>query len=220
MSDESVDLVLAVTQVTTFDEVLEFSGAEATVGVAELEGPQEVGGLLKVGTDSDDLVNKILHADDTVFAEALLDDGVVGEGNALLVDLAVAALVDELLDALEVGVTVGNPGLDDLDHLSGGLGDTDENTIVDLEKTEELEDLAGLGGNLVDTLDADDEDQLLLSRDVEVALLLSDAVEANLLTLGIAVLVHVLLSTLEDDGTLLLVGLGTYVSIAIFETKT
>jgi hypothetical protein len=42
---------------------------------------------------------------------------------------------------------------------------------------------------------------------VEVALLLGNAVEANLLTLGITVLVDVLLSTLEDNGTLLLVGL-------------
>lgn len=207
MSDQSVDLVLTVTQVTTLDEVLEFPGAEATVGVAELEGPQEVGGLLEVGADGDDLVNQILNTDDTVLAEALLNDGVVGKGNALLINLAVAALVDELLDTLEVGVTVGNPGLDDLDHLSGSLGDADEDTIVDLKETEELEDLAGLGGNLVDTLDADDEDQFLLGRDVEVALLLSNALEADLLTLGIAVLIHVLLSTLEDDSSLLLVGL-------------
>ena len=48
-------------------------------------------------------------------------------------------------------------------------------------------------------LDSDDEDQLLLSRDVEAALLLGNAVEADLLTLGIAVLLDVLLSTLEDN---------------------
>lgn len=56
-------------------------------------------------------------------------------------------------------------------------------------------------------LDTDDEDQLLLSRDVEVASLLGDAVEADLLALGIAVLLDVLLSTLEDDLALVLVGL-------------
>lgn len=196
--------------------MLEFSGAEATIGVAELEGPQEVGGLLEVGADGDNLVNEILHADDAVLAEALFNDGVVGQGNALLVDLAVSALVDELLDALEVGVTIRDPGLDNLDHLSGSLGDTDEDTIVDLEKTEELEDLAGLRRNLVDTLDTDDEDQLLLSRDVEVAFLLGNAVEADLLALGITVLIHVLLSTLEDDRTLLLVRLRrAYVNKAV-----
>ena len=107
--------------------------------------------MLEVGADSVDLVDEILHADDAVLAEVLLDDGVVGQGDALLVDLAVAALVDELLDGLQVGVAVGDPGLDDLEHLSGGLGDLDEDAVVDLEETEELEDLAGLGGHLVDT---------------------------------------------------------------------
>jgi hypothetical protein len=200
-------VLFPVAKVTTLNEVLELAGTEAAVGVAELEGPQEVGGLLEVGADGEDLVDEVLHADDAVLAEVLLNDGVVGEGNALAVDLAVAALVDELLDALEVGVAVSNPRLDDLDHLSGGLGDANEDTVVDLEKAEKLKDLARLGGDLVDTLDADDEDQLGLSGDVERAILLGNAGKADLLALGIAVLLDVLLSTLEDDAALLLVGL-------------
>ena len=130
----------------------EFASAEATGRVGELEWPQEVGGLLEVGSNGVDLVDEILHADDAVLAEVGLDDGVVGESNALLVDLSVSALVDELADGLEVGVTVGDPWLDDLEHLESGLGQADENTVVDLEKTEELEDLAGLWCNLVDTV--------------------------------------------------------------------
>lgn len=226
LADESVDVLLTVAKVTTLDEVLELAGVEATVGVGQLEGPQEVGGLLEVGANSVDLVDEILHADNAVLAEVLLNDGVVGQGNALLVDLSVTALVDELLDALQVGVTVGDPGLDDLDHLGDGLSDAHEDTVVDLKETKELEDLAGLGGNLVDTvellvmalsintfefgnipLDTDDEDQLRLSRDVELAALLGDTAQADLLALCIAVLLNVLLSTLEDDATLLLVGL-------------
>lgn len=204
LADEAVDGLLAVAKVTTLDVVLELAGAEATVGAAELEGPQEVGGLLEVGADSVDLVDEILHADDAVLAEVLLNDGVVGEGSALLVDLAVSALVDQLLDRLQVGVTVGDPGLDDLEHLSGGLGDLDEDTVVDLEETEELEDLAGLGGNLVDTLDADNEDQTGLSSDVGRVVRAGSARKTDLLTLRIAVLLDVLLSTLEDDLTLVL----------------
>lgn len=208
--------------------MLELAGTEAAVGVGQLEGPQEVGGLLEVGADGVDLVDEILNTDNAVLAEVLLDNGVVGQGNTLLVDLAVSTLVDELLDALQVGVTVSDPGLDDLDHLGDGLGDTDENTVVDLEQTEQLEDLAGLGGNLVDTvrslsatcghtigsragenipLDTDDEDELGLLRDVELAALLGNASKTDLLTLSIAVLLDVLLGTLEDDTTLLLVGL-------------
>jgi len=207
LPDESVDVLLPVTKVTTFNEVLELASAEATSRVAELEGPQEVGSLLEVGADGDDFVDEVLHADDAVLAEVLLNDGVVGEGDALAVNLAVSTLVDELLDALEVGVTIGNPGLDDLDHLSGSLSDANEDTVVDLEEAEELEDLARLRGDLVDTLDADNEDELGLGGDVEGAVLLGDAGEANFLALGIAVLLDVLLSTLEDDAALLLVGL-------------
>jgi len=200
-------VLLTVAKVTTLNEVLELAGTEATGGVAELEGPEEVGGLLEVGADRVDLVDEILHADDTVLAKALLNDGVVGEGDALLVDLAVSALVDELTDALEVGVAIGDPRLDDLDHLGGSLGDADEDAVVDLEETKELQDLAGLGRNLVDTLDADKEDQLGLGGDVERAILLGSARETDLLTLAIAVLLDVLLGTLEDDAALLLVGL-------------
>lgn len=186
--------------------MLELAGAEATGGVAELERPQEVGGLLEVGADGEDLVDEILHADNAVLAEVVLNDSVVSEGNALLIDLAVTSLVDELLDGLQVGVTVGDPGLNDLEHLSGGLGDLDEDTVVNLKETEKLEDLAGLGGHLVDTLDSDDEDQLGLSRDVGRVLRLGNAVKADLLALCVAVLLDVLLSTLEDDAALVLVG--------------
>jgi hypothetical protein len=136
----------------TFDEMTELPSSETSGWVRELEGPQEVGGLLEVRSNGKDLVDQILHADNAVLAQVGLDDRVVSESNALLVDLSVSALVDELADGLEVGVTVGDPWLDDLEHLEGGLGQADENTVVDLEKTEELEDLAGLWCNLVDTV--------------------------------------------------------------------
>lgn len=152
LADESVDVLLTVTSVTTLDEVLDLAGVEATVGVGELEGPEEVVGLLEVGANSVDLVDQVFHADNAVLAEVLLNDLVVGKSNALLVDLSVATLVDELTDGLEVGVTVGDVGVDNGQHLLGGLGETDEDTVVDLEQTEELQDLAGLGSDLVDTV--------------------------------------------------------------------
>jgi hypothetical protein len=145
-------VLLTVAKVTTLDEVQELPRTEAASGVGELEGPEEVGGLLEVGADGVDLVDEVLDADDAVLAKVLLDNLVVGERDALLVDLAVPALVDELTDVLERGVTVGDVGLDDLEHLSGGLGHLDENAIVDLEKTEQLEGLALLGVDLVDTV--------------------------------------------------------------------
>ena len=152
MLDQSVDVLFAVTKVTTFDEVLEFSGVEASVGVGELEWPEEVADLLEVGADSVDLVNQILHADDSVFAQRLFNNLIVSEGDALLVDLSIATLVDKLTNGLQVGVPIGNVWVDDGKHLSGSLGKTDEDTIVDLQETEELKNLARLWCNLVDTL--------------------------------------------------------------------
>ena len=152
LADESVDVLLTVTSVTTLDEVLDLAGVEATVGVGQLEGPDEVVGLFEVGANGVDLVDQVFHADNAVLAEVLLNELVVGKGNALLVDLSVATLVDELTDGLEVGVTVGDEGVDNGQHLLGGLGETDEDTVVDLEQTEELQDLAGLRSDLVDTV--------------------------------------------------------------------
>ena len=205
-------MLLTVTQVTTLDEVLQLALVETTVRVGELEWPEEVGDLLEVWSDGVDLVDDVLHADNAVLAEVLLDDLIVGERHALLVDLAVTALVDELTDGLQVGVTVGDVWLGDLQHLGGGLGEADEDTRVDLDQTEKLEGLALLWVDLVDTLDTDDKDELWLRWNVVGALGLGRARETDLLTLLVAVLLDVLLSTLEDDGALLLVGLERYVS--------
>ena len=57
-------------------------------------------------------------------------------------------------------------------------------------------------------LDTDNEDQLLLSRNVERIVLLGNTSKTNLLTLRITVFLDVLLCTLEDDTTLLLLGLS------------
>lgn len=107
--------------------------------------------LLERRAGGGDLVNDVLDRDDAELSERLLNDSVGGEGDALLVDLAVTTLVDELADGLEVGLAVGDVGLDHEEHLRRGLGDLDKHTVVDLEETEELQDLLGLGGNVVDT---------------------------------------------------------------------
>lgn len=170
-------------------------------------------------------MDKILHADDAVLAEVLLDDGVVRERDALLVDLAISTLVDELSDGLEIGIAVGDKRFHDLEHLGlkiwsmkrtlarkttftyGGLGQLDKNTVVDLKQPEQLQGLPLFGIDLVDTLNSDDEHKLGLGGDVEAALLLRDASEADLLALRIAVFLHVFLGTLEYGLALLFVGL-------------
>lgn len=65
-SEQAVNVLLAVTKVTTLGEVVGLL-LPATVRVVELERPQEVGSLLEVRSDGEDLVNQVLDADDTVF---------------------------------------------------------------------------------------------------------------------------------------------------------
>ena len=104
LADELVDVGLPVAEVTTLDEVLELPCPPAASGVGELERPEEVVGLLEVRASGEDLVDEIFDGEDVVLAEGLLDDLVVGKGDALLVDLSVAALVDKLTDGLQVGL--------------------------------------------------------------------------------------------------------------------
>jgi hypothetical protein len=172
LADELVDVGLSVTKVTTLHEVLEFARPPATVRVRQLKRPEEVGrlfqsvsrrkylshgrsDLLEVGAGSGNLVNEVFYGEDVVFAEGLLDDGIVGQGNTLFVDLAVTALVKEFADRLDVWLAkkirqspthirkavdlpVCNVGLNQSEHLLGSFSDLYENTIVDLEKAEEL----------------------------------------------------------------------------------
>lgn len=191
-------------RIPSFYKVEELALVESTVGVGELEGGKERVGSFKVGTYSIDLMDEILHADDAVLAKGLLDNGVIGERDALLVDSSVSTLVDEFTDGLQVGGTVGDVGLDQLKHLSGSVGETEEDTVVDLEKTEQLEDLAGLGSDVVDTLDTDNEDKLGLGGNVEVTVGLGLTTETDLIGFLGTVLTNVLVSTLEDN-----VALGT-----------
>ena len=51
----------------------------------------------------------------------------------------------------KVYIPVSNVRLHKTEHLFGGLGHLNEHTIVDLKKTEELKDFAGLGCDVVDT---------------------------------------------------------------------
>jgi len=61
-------------------------------------------------------------------------------------------------------------------------------------------------------LDTDNEDQLLLSGNIERAVLLSQTGKADLFTLLVAVLLDVLLGTFEDYAALLLLSLEEDVS--------
>lgn len=206
-SDESVDGLSTVTSVTTLGEVGDLLALETAVGVRQLEGPEEVGGSLEVGSASGNLVNNVLDREDTVLAEVLLNNLVVGNRNALTVNLGVSTLVDEIADGLEVGWAVGDVRLYQLQHLRGSFCQAHKDTVVDLKKSEELQDLSGLGCNVVDTTETHDEHNLGLTGNVEVTLGLGGTTQSDLFALSALVFFGVLLSTLEDDSSLGEVGL-------------
>merc|ERR1712183_755764 len=65
---------------------------EATLWCGELERPEEVVCLLELRADGIDLVDQILDTLNAVLGELVADDLVVGERDALLVDLTETAL--------------------------------------------------------------------------------------------------------------------------------
>lgn len=206
--DESVDELLSVTSRTTLDEVLELSwNTPTTRWVGQLEWPQEVVSLLEVWTNGVDLVDQILNGDDTELTKSSLDDGVLRQWDSLLVDLTVTSLVDQLLDGRKGWVTVSNVWLNKLQELGGSLGELDKDTSVDLQQSQQLQNLSWLWSNLVDTLDSDNKDELWLSLNVVRTSSLSLTLSVDDSTLSLVVLLLVSSSSLKDSLTLLLVGL-------------
>ena len=150
--NQRIDLLLSVPQITTLNKMLELPRPKPTSRIRQLERPQKVARLLEIIPHNHNLMDQILHADDPEFTQLLFDDLVVCEGDALLVDFAVSALVNQVADGLDAWVAVGDPGFDDFEHFGGGFCEFDEDAVVDLQETEELEDFAGLRGDLVDTV--------------------------------------------------------------------
>lgn len=133
--DQRVDLLLPVPQITTLDKVLELPRPESTRRVRQLERPQKVARLLEIWPHRHNLMHQILHADDAELAQVLLHDLVIREGDSLLVDLSISALVDEVADRFHGGVAVGDVGFDYFEHFGCSFGDFDKDTVVDLEET-------------------------------------------------------------------------------------
>jgi len=198
-----VDEVLSVTVVTTLDEVVSLL-LPATGGITELEGPEEVAGVFKVGSDSENLVDKILATDDVLLLQYLLDNLVRGDWDTLSFHLHVSSLVDKLPDSGQVRSSPCNKRLTNTEHVDGGLVQLDEHSIVDLSQTEKLEDLLDLGCDLVDTTDTHDKSKLRLGRHIKVTSLLSVTRQPLLVNLLCSVFLNILLSTLEVLNFLLL----------------
>jgi hypothetical protein len=173
LADELVNVRLAITKVAALNIVLELACPPAASRVGKLEWPEEVGRLynvaksipspllpinligtthlLEVRACSENLMYEILDREDVVLLERTLDDGVIGEGDALLIDLAISALVNQLAHGFEVRLAVGDVGFYQAEHLLRRLRRLHEHAVVDLQETKELENFSWLWCNLVNT---------------------------------------------------------------------
>lgn len=126
--------------------------SKSFLGRVELEWPDEVVGRLEVGTDGNNLVDKVLNTHDSVLAELVLNDGVVGQRNSGAVNLTEASLVEELFHGLLRWVTISNVWLNSSEHVNSCLVQFDEDSIVKLSQSQKLQDLFAFGVQLVDTI--------------------------------------------------------------------
>jgi len=123
-------------------------------------------------------------------------------------------------DGFEVGFSVGDVWLNDLQHFLGCFCQSNKNTIVDLQQSEELQDFSWFRSNFIDTamlayypveliipLDTNDEYEFRLGGDIEIALLLGKTVQTDSLTLSITIFLDILLGSFENNLTFRLVSL-------------
>ena len=141
--DELVNEVLTGSPGTAVGEGVSLL-LEALGGAGELEGPEEVVGLLEFRSDGPDLVNEVLNAvDSAALSEGVGNDGVIGEGDSGSVNLTVSSLVDESLESGAGRVSVGDERLNHSDHVDSGSGHSYEDSVMELSETEELHDQNG-----------------------------------------------------------------------------
>ena len=136
--------------------------------------------------------------------QTILNHRILADRNALLVKLAKTTLVNQLLNGGTSWETVGYIRLNQSEHAHSGLVQSNEYSVVDLAKTEELHNLLGLGRNTNYTTNTNNESKLRLGRDVEAAIGLGCSAALDRLLLGGLVFCLVFGGVLEVEGLVLL----------------
>ena len=70
----------------------------------QFKGPQEVVCFFETFSSGIDLMNQILHADDSIFPKRSSNQCVVCQGNSLFVDFAITMLVNQFIYRLQIWV--------------------------------------------------------------------------------------------------------------------
>ena len=101
-SNKPVNLILPVTSISTFYKM---GGLfHSTSQRRWFEGPQEVVWFFEAFSNSIDLLNQILHADDPIFTKGSSNQCVICQDNSFFVDFPITTLVDQFIYWLQVRV--------------------------------------------------------------------------------------------------------------------
>lgn len=165
-------------------------------GRVELERPEEVSSLLEVRAAGGNLVDEVLDTDNVLLLQDGLNDEVRREWNSLSVDLAETSLVNQSGDGRSGRIAEGDVRLDLSKEVLGSLVSSNEDSVVNLSESEQLEDLLLSRRDGIDTLSSDDEENLWLGRDVDLALCLGFSDLLDSLSLGLDEVLVVSLSSL------------------------
>lgn len=112
-------------------------------------------------------MNKILNAIDSVLSKLSCNDAIISKWKSASVDLTVSSLVNKLGDGSSGWEAVRDEWLNHFDHIPGGFVKLDENTIVQLSQSKEVQDLLWLWCKLIDTSDSDNESNFWLTFNIE-----------------------------------------------------
>ena len=116
-SNKPVDLVFPVGSISTFYKM---GGLflHSTSWKRQFKGPQEVACFFEMFSNGIDLINQILHADDSIFPKRPSNQCVVCQGNSLLVHFAITTLADQFIYRLQIQVPPCNVWLHNSQHVN------------------------------------------------------------------------------------------------------
>lgn len=174
--DKGIDFRFPITKVTTFNIMTSLVSPSST-WIAELEVPQESIYSLEGWSYGENLVNDIFETDDLLaLAAQVTSDGLICyQGDTTSIDFEKTSLVDESANSFKVWVTPSDVGLGNAKHIQGSLVQFDKCGIVDLAKSEQLQDLPWFWGNSIDTTNSNDKGQLRLRWNIEIVMLAGHA---------------------------------------------
>ena len=117
----------------------------------KLEWPDEVVDFLEIWSTGDNLVNNVLDACNTKRSEAFSNDWVISKRNSSSIDLSVSSFIHQVRNGGSWWETVSNEWFDHLEHVPCGLVKLDKNSVVELSKSEKLQNFLWLWCKLSDT---------------------------------------------------------------------